>query len=480
MRDRQWAIDQALDRLPTSHLFAEMPPMYEVNYEMHGAVESRDDGSSHLGDSALSLATGVFYVLVLLVYSGNPAPGRMLPLEPQLAGLFLFLAMMVMRRGGCIVSREFVGIALVFAVLLMIQCIDFGFFPVVTTAGFFIRLFIGYAIITLVDDFLTVYVRTMVGLSLLSLCVYLPYVVLSSIGFNFEPFITRLTVLLHTAEIDVFSISRPPLLVHTFYGEFSWRNSGMFWEPGAFQGYLVVALCFLALLKTRLDPRQYRRYFLILFLTVCSTMSTTGYIALAIVILLHFDWCAESRKKLQACILLGCYVLIPLLLSVSLLAYDNLPFLGQKIESQLNALELRQGRWHRGRIGSLVFDWEYIRERPLSGWGLHNRTRYALHPWMEGSEGMGNGFSDFIAKFGVLGFLAWYIPTVRKVHYMGNGMPTLLVGVLLVLLLQGECFLAYPFFLGLPFVGKPSDGISGSDSALWDPVSGDDSIYEAY
>lgn len=424
------------------------PRMNKVRDALPSAGDLEVYGSCCTNDSASVPWAQTVLVLLVLVYSGNPAPANMFPIEPQLVALSLLFGFLLLRKSVYLVRRSLVMIAGVFAAILAIQCISFRFCPVYTIGGFFTRLFIGYAVIALVDDFPRVFVRAMTGLAILSFVFYIPYVMLSLVGGSVEAGVTHISTLLGAMNV------RRPLLLHTFDDGLSYRNFGMFWEPGAFQGYLIIALVLLTFARERLSARQYRRCFTVLVIAVLTTMSTTGYIALALVMLLQYTWHAEERRSRDIRILFGVYVVLPLLIMGSVLAYTRLPFLGEKIESQLHRLDLRQGRWHRGRIGSLVFDWEYVSRRPFTGWGLHSRTRYALHPWMEDSEGMGNGFADFLAKFGLVGFATWLVPVLAAFHRLaaGSKWQTLVGAVILLLLLQGECFLAYPLFLGLAFL----------------------------
>jgi hypothetical protein len=391
----------------------------------------------------------VALVGLTLVYSGNPAPGSILPLEPQLVCLAVFLGILLLRRSRGAIPKDFALVAMIFAAVLLIQCMSFSFYPVVTIAGFFVRLFIGYAIVRRVRDFPAVYVRTMVGLAILSFVFYIPYAVLLKIGINVDAPITHISTLLHTA-----SIARRPLLVHTFAAQGNYRNYGMFWEPGAFQGYLILALIFLASARQHLSRERYVRCLLILAAAVLTTMSTTGYVALLVVVFLHLGRGGGYRAHLISRTLLIAYVVLPVLVVGAFLAYRNLPFLEEKIHADLDAARYQEGRWHRGRIGSLAFNWEYIRRRPLTGWGLHSTTRFALHPWMEDSEGMGNGFSDFLAKLGLLGFLTWFLGVSAGSFWLTGrkAMETTVIGIVLLLVLQGECFLGYPLFLGLMFM----------------------------
>ncbi|MFC1652799.1 O-antigen ligase family protein [Planctomycetota bacterium] len=417
----------------------------------------------------LSSWKDMIIVFLLLVYSGNPAMGRVFPIEPQLIGLALFFGGLLVRRAKPLVSKEFGVIAFAFIIIFCIQGISFEFWPVVSIAGFAVRFYLGFAMIRLVDDFPRVYVRVMYGLALTSFVFYFSYVLLHLVGINVESYIASLSSVLRMWTLD-----RRPLLVHTFDGTYSNRNFGMFWEPGAFQGYLILSMVFLMVIKNRIEKTQYQRYLGAFCIAILTTMSTTGYIAMVLVLLLQYEWYVEDTRTMNNRILLGVFVILPLVLAGGYIAYSKLPFLGEKIERQLHFLNRRQGTWHRGRFGSMVFDWEYIQKRPLTGWGLHSRTRYALHPQMANSEGMGNGFSDFTAKFGLVGISIWLIAVLRSFRRLlvGSHFKVGVIGVLLLLLLQGECFLAYPLFLGLAFLADSEDAVMEETLDKWPEESG--------
>lgn len=384
-----------------------------------------------------------------LLYSGNLALQSVLPTELQLIALALLFFFLLLRQSRQIITLDFLVVGIVFASILCLQCVAFSFCPIVTISGFFVRLFIGYALIRLVKNFPYVFVKTMVYLTLLSFLFFVPYLLLSYSGAGIDPYITQLANILGTGTPD-----RRPLFVHTFVQEHTLRNAGMFWEPGAFQGYLILALIFLAIIKKRLPQRDYLRSLIILSTGVLSTLSTTGFIVLFLIPLLHYNWPGENRHKLIPRVFLGIFLGFPLLAFIAFSAYQELPFLGEKIDRQLAAQNEREAGWHRGRIGSFEYDWAYIEKRPLTGWGLHSSTRYSLHPWMEDSEGMGNGFSDFTVKFGAIGFLTWFVAVFRGFWHLfsGRALATILTCAILLLELQGECFLGYPLFLSLAFL----------------------------
>lgn len=87
------------------------------------------------------------------------------------------------------------------------------------------------------------------------------------------------------------------------------RNWGAFWEPGAFQAYLSLALIFdLFYLKNR-KPFN----FIILSITILSTFSTTGYLCLGLILLVYLfagdKQCKLNKMLVFIMIILGSFII---------------------------------------------------------------------------------------------------------------------------------------------------------------------------
>lgn len=399
-------------------------------------------------------------MLIALLYSGNPAFGRVFPLEPQLSMLAIFFAILILRTRRTLLSMDFAAIASIFAAISLVQCIDFSHYPIITISGFFIRLFIGYALVRTVSSFTKTYIHILVVLSKLSFFFYFPQILLNMLKIDVAQFAAQISHSMGTTieSASGYGITYYPLFIHTFNSmQPALRNSGMFWEPGAFQGYLILALIFLGFHKRHISKTKYLRSLFILCVAVITTLSTTGFIALSLVPLLHYNWLKKAPRKALLQTLLAIYLLLPILAGIGIFAYKNIPFLGEKLSKEFESVGLQDNAWHRSRIGSLVLNWNYIKKRPFTGWGLSEKTRFSLNPEMIGKpQGMGNGFADFIAKFGLIGFLAWFTPIyfVFKRLSLGNLGVAFLSSLILLIELQGEAFLAFPLFLGLPFLYK--------------------------
>ena len=69
-------------------------------------------------------------------------------------------------------------------------------------------------------------------------------------------------------------------------GSISLRNSGPFWEPGAFQGYIWIAVLLL-LFNVDEERIKHRKFvFALLIITLLTTQSTTGYVLLVLAFVL--------------------------------------------------------------------------------------------------------------------------------------------------------------------------------------------------
>jgi hypothetical protein len=250
------------------------------------------------------------------------------------------------------------------------------------------------------------------------------------------------------------------LLFYTSY-DFSFeeiRNSGMFWEPGAFAGYLNFGLLFMALQNKKFVVGDYKKEAFWIIVGIITTMSTTGYIVLAMILLLSI---VQYYRR-------GKFILLPLLISAAYYAYFRVDFLNEKIEKQYElAAEMSRDETSNTRFGALTMDLIYIQDKPIIGNGLDARTRFRFHPWIKEDIGHGNGMSNFIVWWGIPFFLLWLYCLFSVVYKETLSVQTAILFTFLVLLiLQGEQFLNYPLFL-IFFIAPAVTTVS----KIEDPVS---------
>ena len=241
------------------------------------------------------------------------------------------------------------------------------------------------------------------------------------------------------------------LLVYTqnlaeFTRDGIFRNSGMFWEPGAFAGY-IMATFLLFVDKPAQLLGKYKRQSLLLVIGLLTTMSTTGYIVFFIFLLyVIFRLRISGRSRIYAWLLAGTVVV------AGIVFFNRADFMGSKISEELSLSEtLTDNDVDPSRSGSVIFDMQYILSHPLFGNGMMPETRFRYHLGLfteEQLSGFGNGFSGSVASMGLLFMLAYLISIGRNRRLRAKWFVILAV----ILLLQGEYFLNYPLFLAFPFI----------------------------
>jgi hypothetical protein len=408
------------------------------------------------------------YMLVAMVLclSGNTAFTHGSRQEPVLIIAALFCAIRIWQQKFPMFTPRTILPFLLFSGILFLQSIMLTFFPMNTMLGFLTRMFIGYATVRLVRNFPRVYVEVMFIVALLSLGFYIPDQCLLAAGIDIKPLFDPIR------RVVGVSGSRTHILIYNFMAEEARiRNAGFFWEPGALAGYTLLAILFLALNNRHLEPMSYKIRILVLSICLLTTLSTTGYIALPLALLFHLKVAKSTTRIFTRAIFLA----LMFLLTLVLFAYraQNLEFMTAKIRDQYNAVRDRRYGWETTRFGTIVFDWEYIKRRPIVGWGLHSETRFALHDDKTVGQQQGNGFTEFMAKFGILGmgafsFLVWK----GLFHMTGFHFFRSLSAILFILLiLNTQSYLNYPLFLSLMFLGyQISYPVSYPDAAVHRPA----------
>lgn len=374
-----------------------------------------------------------FLVTLLLVFSGNPFLSQFQWLN-IICGLGFFI-FWVKNSNNRHKSSELFKYLLIILAIFAIQTILLGWNSFPAIVNFCCKLFWGASIyLYLGYRFRYIYFKVITIFALISLiCWGLTLVHLIIPGIECP---RGSTIIFYTYVTDFFS------------GEISLRNSGFAWEAGAFGAYLVLTII---LFINDIDYLLFikRRSFMLIILALLTTMSTTSYLALFLVILCFFLLKVKSRWK---------YVYVGLVVVSSLYVFKEIDFLQSKIDEQTtNAFESR-GDFNSTRLGSFLFDLNYIEKHPLFGNGLHSKTRYADHPllielWNKGKEAQsGNGFSGIIASMGIVFMLLYFYTLLNENRYSISIGDSIVIVMSLITLLFGEPLLNYPLMLGLPFI----------------------------
>ena len=326
----------------------------------------------------------------------------------------------------------------VFLVIFLLQYLNLGSSQLTFIIGFIIKMFIGVVIFTVIGErFSVVFLEVMYFVCLVSLPFYMLHLAFGDNLFS------GLYLQDDSRSIGLYTFrGRAP-------GESILRNSGMFWEPTAFQGYINVAL-FLNFRRLPFLMKKRRKVLFVLLLTFVTTFSTTGFFLFSVLVLTYLLIYTRINKALA---IITCVIF----LIVGVIVFNSVDFLGTKVQAQYDAAAENNGDFSNTRFGALLFDWHYIAKNPLTGNGFDPETRFAddpeiVHMIEKGDNpGLGNGFSDFIASAGVIGMF-WYFFVLYRFVKRISAKDAFMLIVVMIIALQAESYLRFPFFLGIPFL----------------------------
>ena len=392
-------------------------------------------------------------VLLLLLVSGNNVIEESIYREIIQVTIFmvLFGGYVMLKRPP--LTQGDVVVFTIFMAIIGMQGVLFSFFPLVTVAGVLIRFGIGFLAVRSVDDFPRVYVNVMTAICLVSLLFYIPEQIFAAAGKDFSRLFD--SVISSVQNISGQCCDRHIVIYNFEFEEEVRANAGFFWESGAFAGYILLAVCFLGLAKEEYSQRGYYFRLLALMITLLTTASTAGYLSAPVALITHYRKSKIPITRQLGVIAVGIALLPIVLFGVTKVWQQDV--LGGKISMQYDKAVTQSGNWQINRFGNLLYDWQYIRERPLLGWGIHEKTIWAKAPQdFYLASGMGNGLTGFLRSFGFLGLGTFLFFAGRGFYQLGGGR-LLGAGAALgtvVLVLVGQQYLRFPLFMGLFFLAN--------------------------
>jgi hypothetical protein len=338
-----------------------------------------------------------FLTFLVIAISGNTASTYFGEQETYVV-TFLLMLIYAARQGKPFDKVIFV-FPLIIGSLAVLHVITFGYVALMASFGFLVKISIGLLSASLIDDFFRKYVRLMAILSVISLCFYLPTVV----GIDMSSALSFLNIPFEKSSVVHIGI-------HNFHQEYETRNCGMFWEPGAFAGYLVLALL---LMPTLGKGRQFDKWEVIAIVAgLLTTQSTMGYIT-GMLVGAYFLADRYFRLGLVAT-LPFIAIAIVFIAGTVYFAVTELDFMGDKVQAQFFETQVASQGHEINRFGNLIYDLDFITQRPLVGWSGNPETRFAVDPELAVFiDGQGNALTGFWVRFGVVGWLALLIGLYR-------------------------------------------------------------------
>lgn len=345
---------------------------------------------------------------------------------------FIFVLLAWLAYSDRKISNRFILYSVVLAVfLLIIHLYTDGSLSLSSVVATTLKLVMAYLILkTVGDDFTDTYVKVVVVLAAISLFGYL------SDTFNLLGGAIRALPSLGEYGYDgifyVFGFRR-----HLD------RNNSIFYEPGAYQIFLNVALYILLLVDTRLGRRTQWIFISILLAALLTTFSTTGYLIFAVMFglfLMESDVISGKAKT----ILVGVLVSIVLLFSAQ---FQEVIF--EKVEDLLDVQDLRD-RSNLRSFDALV-DMEIFKRHVFGvGYDKYMKLVSAIGLIREG-QASSNGITKTLAVYGLpfsLFLFGSYFLALRRL-FSGFIMSTATFALLMMFFVGESYYVFTPFCLAI-------------------------------
>lgn len=340
--------------------------------------------------------------------------------------------------------RKFDNYAIIYFILVILiyfaQSLIFNFFSFMSLGGLLLIILSPYLLIKAIGyDYLRIYVNIIYFFSIISYFFYIP----SILSGSFHSFISKLPAILKTDPDNLQSI-----IIYNWepYSSGLLRNAGPFWEPGAFAGFLIIAIIFNIILTKKIINRKNT----VFIISVLTTLSTGAYFALVLLIFLALLLNKKIIYKL---------IFTPLIILLSTYAYFNLEFLGNKVTKNIEvASDVNNLAEGRGRFTSAVIDMEDLMRFPLTGRGRNSATRYDKQGddyLMENHRT--NGITDYAVRYGIIGFICYFFMmhlSFKKLCIYNNINASFSYVALIAIMTIGfsQCFFQQATFISLIYL----------------------------
>lgn len=368
--------------------------------------------------------TKLEYLLMFFVIciSGNPlfiyAESKML----YVASAALIIALCFI-KGKKLSSPRFLFWVICSIVLFLFQNSILELTSINAEINFLLRLYIAFMTASYFGNrFREVYFKVMVAVCAISIPFYLLQLGGFSVGYEISRY--------------------KSILVYNFMdGD---RNPGMFWEPGALQGFIMLVPLFYSD-KLKQLWKEHKKECIILLIALLTTKSTTGYLTFAAFLFLTLLLNGKISLVMKG-------IAITAMLAVFTFAWSQ-DFIGEKImEEYESAQNIQNGEIAWSRMGSMMIDIQNIKRHPIIGNGFMDESRYGILG--EYMRGAGNGLTGAINMFGIPFILLYFIGMFRNLSYIPKA-NRLVFLFAIILILNGEYMLNYPLFWSLLFIKFP-------------------------
>lgn len=361
----------------------------------------------------------------------------------QLNILFLFLfTLFIFLKRSIKFDTRVLTIMIFFYVVDILQVLIIKPFVPMTMLGTYTRLFLAFFVVALCNKKFTEYYSNVIYyLAVISLFFYVPSVTVPAFRSFFENSICPIFKP-PFAEVSEFYERSPTIIIYNFHEVLSeFRNSGPFWEPGAFAIFILLAMIFNLIREKFLWTKKN----IVLFIALISTLSTTGFVSFFVLLMSYYFATGNIIKNI---------LIVAIMLPVGISLYFSLEFLSAKIEDNIAIANDDKS----SRFGSGLADIQDFARSPIIGWG-RGAMRYGgrQFTFFTAEQHRNNGLTALLASYGIVIFfvlLSNYYKSLKVlcVAYSFNKSFAFFSFVVILLLGFSQTIFQYPFFYSLMFI----------------------------
>jgi len=253
------------------------------------------------------------------------------------------------------------------------------------------------------DNFFNYYIIIIYYLILLAFPIF--FILHTNFGQElFYPTLTQFFPVPHNIE----GVSIPTIIIYTFDKSDFTRFPAFAWEAGALAAFIIPALYIRIINLLSRNIKFYNdRISLLFLLAVFFTYSTTAYFVIIFITISLVLRKKEFKYKIA---------IIPLLF-ISFTIYDNVPFLRNKVESQL-----AKANYSNNRFGAALKDLSQFWEKPIVGWSRKIKYKYGIEEKdvtisdLKTIIHRPNGITNLLAAYGIVYFILYFILIYFGIH----------------------------------------------------------------
>lgn len=356
------------------------------------------------------------YVLMLILYAGRSLiffESPLLTENPVGVTLPVIFSGILAFKWRLFITREFYLLLLFFAVYFIAVSVKYYEIQPTFIVTYYLLFFTAYvAVRVLKFNLFLIYEKLVFILAAISLFLW-GFQVLAGGDVLFN-LISRFSFLESVSFVSGRGLSTviyviQPYATTLINGHTISRNCGFAWEPGSYSSYLSLAL-FINVFMTNPESGSRKRFW-VLLLALLSTMSTTGYVLLSLIMVYYF-FNREFKKRV---------LMIPVIAGALILLF-SLPFMKDKIVELVREPARidfiiwesygRESATTPQRFSSLLITLVDFRNNPLLGIAAHSEEQWTFQAGSNVSPISGIG--NLLAQFGLVGFIPFIILSLKS------------------------------------------------------------------